>query len=558
MDIDIAALLEGSDVMLIFSVLGLGLLVGKLRLGSFELGSTPGVLLAAIVLGSWGFDLDAQTESMGFMLFIFCVGIDAGPNFFSNFVQDGARFVSIAVIIVLTAVAVANLAAHWLDLDAGLAAGMLAGALTSTPTLVGAQDAVAQQMSHLSEEQRQLIISQISVGYAMTYVVGLLGLLLVLRYLPVLMKFDPREEAQKIARARGLDSERRRNVRTPILRAYEILEDATNPVEGKTLRELGTFQRSGLIVERIKRDGELLEPDPELVMQLGDKVALVGFPSSHARGEINRAAEVYDPDLLEFRMDTVQVVVGNPELVGISLNELDLETKYGCLIDGVSRAQVELPLNRSLKLNRGDVLSVSGERNRLQRFANKIGCIEHESDISDLMTFSFFFLGGLFLAQLGLIVGELRITLGNAGGLLLAGILMGYFRARNPMFGYMPQGAINMLKDLGLNIFMVSVGLAAGADIVDVLQESGAAILLGGACHHAAATYRRLPLWHAGIENEPGIMLLGALTGAMTSTPALKVLNDMSGNSVPALGYAGTYTFANVFLTIGGASIIMM
>ena len=557
MDIDIAALLEGSDVMLIFCVLGLGLLVGKMRLGSFELGSTPGVLLAAIVLGSWGFDLYAQTESMGFMLFIFCVGIDAGPNFFSNFVQDGARFVSIAVIIVLTAVAVANLAAHWLDLDAGLAAGMLAGALTSTPTLVGAQDAVAQQMSHLSEEQRQLIISQISVGYAMTYVVGLLGLLLVLRYLPVLMKFDPREEAQKIARARGLDSERRRNVRTPILRAYEILEDATNPVEGKTLRELGTFQRSGLIVERIKRDGELLEPDPELVMQLGDKVALVGFPSSHARGEINRAAEVYDPDLLEFRMDTVQVVVGNPELVGISLNELDLETKYGCLIDGVSRAQVELPLNRSLKLNRGDVLSVSGERNRLQRFANKIGCIEHESDISDLMTFSFFFLGGLFLAQLGLIVGELRITLGNAGGLLLAGILMGYFRARNPMFGYMPQGAINMLKDLGLNIFMVSVGLAAGADIVHVLQESGAAILLGGACIMLLPLIVGYLYGTLVLKMNP-VLLLGALTGAMTSTPALKVLNDMSGNSVPALGYAGTYTFANVFLTIGGASIIMM
>ena len=91
MDIDVAALLEGSDVMLIFTALGLGLLVGKLRLGSFELGSTPGVLLAAMLLGSWGLDLNAQTESLGFMLFIFCVGIDAGPNFFSNFVQDGAQ-----------------------------------------------------------------------------------------------------------------------------------------------------------------------------------------------------------------------------------------------------------------------------------------------------------------------------------------------------------------------------------------------------------------------------------------------------------------------------------
>ena len=557
MDIDVAALLEGSDVMLIFTALGLGLLVGKLRLGSFELGSTPGVLLAAMLLGSWGLDLNAQTESLGFMLFIFCVGIDAGPNFFSNFVQDGARFISIAVIIVLTAVAVAKLAAYVLGLDSGLAAGMLAGALTSTPTLVGAQDAVIQKMSGLSEAERQFIIGQISVGYAMTYVVGLLGLMVILRYLPVLMKFDPREEALKVARARGLDSDRRRNVRTPILRAYEIPDDTPNGVVGKTLREIGSFQRSGLIVERIKREGELIEPEPGEVLQPGDKVALVGFPSSHARSAIDQATEVYDPDLLEFRLDTAQVVVGNPELVGTSLSELDLEIKYGCLIDGITRAQVELPLNRNLKLNRGDVLSVSGERNRLERFANKIGCIEHESDISDLMTFSFFFLGGLFLAQLAVIVGEMRITLGNAGGLLLAGILMGFFRARNPMFGYMPQGAINMLKDLGLNIFMVSVGLSAGADIIEVVKESGVAILLGGVCVMLLPLIAGYLYGTLVLKMNP-VLLLGALTGAMTSTPALKVLNDMSGNTVPALGYAGTYTFANVFLTIGGASIIMM
>ena len=104
MDIDIAALLEASDVMLLFTALGAGLLIGKLRFGSFQLGSTPGVLIAAILLGAWGFDMHAQTESMGFMLFIFCVGIDAGPNFFSNFLQDGVRFISIAVVVVLVAV----------------------------------------------------------------------------------------------------------------------------------------------------------------------------------------------------------------------------------------------------------------------------------------------------------------------------------------------------------------------------------------------------------------------------------------------------------------------
>ncbi|MGB1141522.1 MAG: TrkA C-terminal domain-containing protein [Halioglobus sp.] len=556
MDIDFAALLDASDVMLVFTALGFGLLLGKLRIGGFEMGSTPGVLLAALVLGSWGFDIDQQTESLGFMLFIFCVGIDAGPNFFSSFLQDGVRFICIAIVIVIAAVGVTTLVAHFLDLDNALAAGMLAGALTSTPTLVGAQDAVAQQMGHLDEEARNLMVSQISVGYAMTYVVGLLGILLALRYIPVMMRFDPQDEARKLARARGLDSERRRNVRTPILRAYEISTDRSESI-GKSLAEIGLFRRAGLIVERVKRDGELLEPDPDLVVQAGDKVALVGYPSSHSRSEIDRDAEVYDPDLLEFRMDTAQVVVGNPDIVGTSLNDLDLETKYGCLIDGIARAQVELPLNRGLKLNRGDVLSVSGERTRLRRFADKIGAIEHDSDVSDLMTFAFFFLGGLFIAQLGLILGDLRVTLGNAGGLLVAGILLGYFRARNPMFGYMPQGAINMIKDLGLNIFMVSVGLSAGADILDVLRESGLVVVLGGACIMLVPLVVGYLFGALVLKMNP-ILLLGALAGAMTSTPALQQLNQMSGNSVPALGYAGTYTFANVFLTLGGAAVIML
>ena len=557
MDIDLAALLQASDVMLLFAALGMGLLIGKIRLGGFQLGNTPGVLLAAIALGAWGFDLDAQTESLGFMLFIFCVGIEAGPNFFSNFLQDGARYISIAAIMVVTAVAVTNAVARLLDLDPGLAAGMLAGALTSTPTLVGAQDAVAQQMSQISEEQRSLMISQISVGYAMTYLVGLLGLLLILRYLPVVMRFDPREQAQKLARARGMDNERRRNVRTPILRAYEIGATSASPVVGQTLREIGTYQRAGLIIERIKRDTELLEPDPELVLREGDKVALVGYPSSHGKSEIDHASEVYDPDLLEFRMDAVHVVVANPDMIGTPLSELELENRYGCLIDGVTRAQVELPVDRSLRLDRGDVLQVSGERNRLRKFAKKIGSIEHESDISDLMTFSFFFVGGMLLGQFSLLFGELKVTLGNAGGLLLAGILMGFFRARNPMFGYIPQGAINVLKDLGLNIFMVSVGLAAGADILQALMDSGLTVLLGGACIMLVPLTVGYVYGSLVLKMNP-ILLLGALTGAMTSTPALKSLNEMSDSAVPALGYAGTYTFANVFLTLGGASIIML
>jgi putative transport protein len=370
------------------------------------------------------------------------------------------------------------------------------------------------------------------------------------------MRFDPKEQAQQLARERGMGRARRRNVRTPILRAYLIDDESENAV-GRSLREIGLYQNVGLIVERVKRGSELLEPSPDLVLEAGDKAALVGFPTAHARSEINRAKEVYDPDLLEFRMDTAQVVVFNPDMLGIPLGELDLETRYGCLVNGITRAQVELPVDRGLRLERGDVLEVSGEHGRLRKFARRIGAIEHESDISDLMTFSFFFLGGLLIGQFAVVFGDLRVTLGNAGGLLFAGILMGYFRARNPMFGYIPQGAINVLKDLGLNIFMVSVGLSAGADIVDALVQSGLEVIVGGACIMLTPLLVGY-LYGALVLKMNPVLLLGALTGAMTSTPALKALNDMTDSAVPAIGYAGTYTFANVFLTLGGASIIMI
>ena len=308
MDLDLVKLLQESDALLLFCVLAFGLLLGRIKLGGFEIGTTAGVLLVALVFGNWGFDFSVQTESLGFMLFIFCVGIEAGPNFFSTFAQDGIRYVAIAFVVAVTGVLVTYSIASVLELDPALSAGMLAGALTSTPTLVGAQDAVSQQAALLDAGQKSAMIGQISVGYAMTYVVGLVGLLITISYFPRLLGIQMPEEARRVAAARGLDNSRRRNVRTPILRAYVITEPVAEELIGRTLREIGLYERSGLLIERIKRDGKLFEPDSETQLEIGDRVALVGFPSSHARSQERIGEEVYDPDLLEFQMDSEQVV----------------------------------------------------------------------------------------------------------------------------------------------------------------------------------------------------------------------------------------------------------
>jgi putative transport protein len=554
MEINLIDLLQDNDALLLFTVLAFGLLLGRSRLGGFEVGTTAGVLLVALVFGNWGFDFAVQTESLGFMLFIFCVGIEAGPNFFSTFAQDGVRYVAIALVVALTGAAVTITLGFLLELEPALAAGMLAGALTSTPTLVGAQDAISQ---HPELQDRDAMISLISVGYAMTYVVGLVGLMLSLRYFPKLLAISVPEEARRMAASRGLGTMRRRNVRTPILRAYLVTAALAREIEGRTLREFGLYQEAGLLVERIKRDGKLIEPDSETVLQEGDRVALVGYPSSHARSGQDVADEVYDPDLLEFTMGTERVVLNKRDVVGKTLQDLDLEGQHGCFVDGVTRAQVELPLDRRLTLNRGDVLTVSGERNRLQRFADEIGFIDQRSDVSDLMSFSFFFVVGLVIAQFNVVLGQLSISLGNAGGLLAAGILMGYFRAKNPTFGHVPQGAINMLKDLGLNIFMVGVGLNAGGGIVEALMENGWVILLCACIIMLVPAITGYAFGSVVLKMNPAL-LLGAIAGAMTSTPGLKIVNDMANSSIPALGYAGTYTFSNVFLTLSGAAIVLL
>jgi len=557
MEINIANLLNHSDVMLIFTVLAFGLLLGRVRFGDIELGQTAGVLIVALLFGHWGFNLTVHTESLGFMLFIFCVGMEAGPNFFSSFMQDGVRYITLAAVVAVSGIAMTLGIAHLAELEPGISAGMLAGSLTSSPTLAGAQGAAERLVGELGKEGRDALVSQIGVGYALTYVIGLIGLILMIRALPRMLSLDLPELARDVAIERGMDTGRRRTVRTPIIRAYRVSSDIAERIGGRTLREIGIQEQNNLSVERVKRDGELFTPDSETVLVEGDEVALVGYPVSHARSDLDFSDEIYDADLLEFQIVSHPIVVARTNVIGRELSDLNLISEYGCFVSGVTRSQVPLPVENNLRLDRGDILEVSGERSSVERLAEALGFIEQASEKSDLMTFSSFFVFGLLLAQLSVLVGDLRITLGSAGGLLAAGIMLGHMRARNPIIGHVPQSAVNMLKDLGLNIFMVSVGLNAGDSIVDVLADSGLLIVGSGLAIMLVPLCMGYLVGHLVLRMNPAL-LLGAITGAMTSTPALNILNDISKSSIPALGYAGTYTFANVFLTLGGAAIISM
>ncbi len=557
MTIDFVTLLHQSDSLLLFVVLAFGLLLGKVRFGNFQIGNTIGVLFTALLFGQMGFEFTATTENVGFMLFIFCVGIEAGPHFFSVFLRDGIHYITLTLVILLTALFLTVGLAKFFNLGPGMAAGILAGSLTSTPALVGAQDALRSGLLNLPHQtDMQSVLDNMGIGYALTYLVGLVGLMLVVRYLPSLARLDLNTEAQKIARERGLSDNESRKTYLPIIRAYRVGPELAAWIGGRTLRETGIYPHPGCYVERIRRNGILASPDGDAVIQEGDEIALVGYPESHEKLDVNyrNGKEVFDRNLLDLQIVTEEIVVKNDAVVGRHLVELNL-TEKGCFLNRVVRSQIEMPFDRNIMLQKGDVLQISGEKQRVKLLANKIGFISIHSQTTDLVAFTTFFVLGLLIGSVSLVFGQLEFGLGNAVGLLLAGILMGYLRANHPTVGYVPPGALRLAKDLGLAVFMVSTGLKAGGGILDHLSQVGAVVLFSG------MLVTTLPvlvgyLFGVWVLKMNPALLLGAITGARTCAPAMDVVNEAANSSIPALGYAGTYAVANVMLTLAGSFII--
>ncbi|HAS7948450.1 TPA: transporter [Vibrio cholerae] len=557
MNIDVVLLLEQNPILLIFVVLAIGLSFGKIRFGSFQLGNSIGVLITSLIMGHLGFSFTPEALTIGFMLFIYCVGIEAGPNFFGIFFRDGKHYLILSLVVLITATWIAYFGGYYLNLDYGLAAGMMAGALTSTPVLVGAQDALNSGLAAVPRHMDlSLILDNVSVGYAMAYLIGLISMIMFAKLLPKLQKQNLSDSAQQIAQERGLGSQRK--VYLPIIRAYRVGPELINWIDGRNLRELGIYRQTGYYIERIRRHGILAHPDGDAILQEGDEIALVGFPDSHARLDpsFRNGKEVFDRNLLDLRISEEEIVVKSDSIAGKRLSDLNL-SEYGCFLNRVVRAQIEMPMDLDIVLAKGDVLQVSGEKSKVKGLADKIGFISVHSQMADLLAFCSFFILGILFGLVTMTFGQVSFSLGNAVGLLLSGITLGFLRANHPTFGYVPQGALNMVKDLGLAIFMVGIGLNAGSKMFQHLSEVGVQVI-GLAFLVSVVPVVFAYLVGAYILKMNRALLFGAIIGARTCAPAMDVVNEYAKSTIPALGYAGTYAIANILMTLTGTIFILL
>jgi len=552
-------LIAGNPVLMLFLVLAIGFMIGRIGFGSIQLGSVVGVLVGGLLLGHFGFEGDPSIQSLGFVLFIFSVGYQAGPRFVQAARKDGRRYLAIAVIVAVTGFAVAYGLAHGLDLIPGAAAGVLAGGLTSTPTLAAADVAVQSAtysvpLGATVDEIR----GNITAAYAITYIFGLVGLILIVRLLPVWLRIDLAEEAAK------LEQEDAAALPPPVFTASDVIVRAihvdTEELTGRPLREVFESTPVQFTVLKIRRDGELIEADPDTELMLGDAISVVGVltqAAQEALADMAVGTQIRDRELLQYQPESVRICVTSKDAAGLTLGELETPVRHGSFISRVERMGVSLDVAPSTRLERGDVMHVTGPHAGLDVLGERLGHVERDTEETDLRTISWAVVVGLLLGAWSINIAGVSIGLGGAGGLLIMGLLVGYLRSLFPVFGRLPAGARWLFTEFGLLIFMAGVGLRGGASLVETLLVSGPALLISGVAVTTVPLFVGYLYGRKVLGMNP-LMLFGAITGAMTSGGALSVINEQSRSSIAGISYTAAYAFANILLTIAGTLIVLL
>ncbi len=543
----LAGLFRGNPVFTFFVILGLGYLLGKLRVGPLSPGPVAGVLFAGLLFGHFGFSMTPAVQAVGFALFIFSVGYQAGPRFFDVLRTDGLRYLLLAATVAVAGILTAVTVAGFLKFEPGTGAGVLAGGLTSSPTLAAAQDAVRGGRVALPEGwSAEQVVGNVATGYAITYIFGLAGLIMIIKLLPGLLGIDLAAEAARLE----ADQDDGRRFGEVGYRAYAV----TNPgIPAMPIEELRA-RWDGFSWVRVRRGDEIHKARDLESLEMGDVVMAMGGVGFLTYLQV-LGDDVTDQYLAKEPVETAQVVVTHRNAIGKTLRELAIPWQYGVYVEKMRRMNYAVPRTVDARLLSGDVLTVVGPTGNIDALGEHVGFVERDRPETDLVTFALGIAAGALVGTFSISIAGASIGLGSAGGLLVAGIVVGFLRSVRPTFGRLPEPARWLLMELGLLIFMMGVGLRAGADIVDTFQRAGPKLILGGICVTVVPVLAGYLVGRRLLKFNPAL-LFGAITGAMTSGASLAIVTRSAGSDVPALGYTGTYAFANVLLTIAGGLMI--
>ena len=547
----------------VFLVVGIGYWIGAFKVKGFGLGPVTGSLLVGLLLGSIvAVPVSSTAKSLLFLLFLFAIGYSVGPKFFQAMKGDGLRWAALAVVQCVIGLAVAYVVARVLGFDPGYAGGLLSGALTESPAIGTATEAI--NALPLPEAERARLVSHVAVADAICYVFGAFGIILFCGNIgPKLLGLDLRKEAERVEKELGLD---RSNPgvfsawRPVEFRAYRLRPDS--PLAGRTVAEAEATAKAGRIfVERIRRNAGVLEASPDFVLKAGDVIAVSARRDVMVTivGNVD-PDEVEDRELLDMPAATYDVFVTSDAIAGKTVREIAESglSMRSVFLRSITRGGEPIPIAPLTKIERADIVRLVGPEHAIARVAKEIGETVLPSDVTDFVVMS---LGIVVGAMVGLLIviplGPLRIPLGTSVGTLLAGLVAGYLHSRRPLFGRIPDGAIELMKSLGLAAFVAMIGLGAGPHFLEALREAGLGLFFGGMIVTSVPLLVGLYFGRYVLKLDP-LLLLGGIAGAQTMAAGYAAVQERSGSSVAVLGYSATVAIGHILLTTWGTVIVRL
>ena len=531
-----------STLVLYSFVIAAGIFLGKLKIGGISLGVTF-VLFVGIVMGHFGYIVNPEVlkfvREFGLILFIFAIGIQVGPGFFSSFKKGGVLLNGLAVLLVVLNVAIVLIIFYIEEGNTSIAAlvGVMSGAVTNTPGL-----AAAQQTAGTTEA-----INTMAMGYAAAYPLGVLGIIGTMLILKAIFRINPDDEIKAI------ENEIESSQQKPLIISYEVTNKL---IDGKTLYELHQILDSDFVVSRLMgADGKVIIPTSKTVIHDGDKIYVVLSPTDAVRfsSVVGNQIEM-DWEEVQSYVVSRRIVVTQNKYNGRTLGSLRLHTAYSLNCTRVNRAGVDLLASPGLHLQVGDRLVVVGDPNDIERLSVRLGNSMKRLNQPNLITI---FVGILF----GIIVGSINVgfgmKLGLAGGPLVVAILLSKFGYKFKLVTYTSSSASLLMRELGICLFLASVGISSGAGFAEtVFNTTGMWWVIWG------FIITIVPLLVVGIIARGKfkinyLSIMGLLSGGCTDPPALAYANNSTGSDAPAVAYSTVYPLT-MFLRVVSAQALIL
>ncbi len=518
-----------NPTFVLFAILFLGMALGNFKVKGISLGSS-GVLFIAMIAGHFGLSVPQGISGFGTALFVYCVGLGVGNRFFAALSSQGTRLVLLTFCVVFSAWLTTLGLCQFFDVSPEIAAGIFAGSMTSTPALAAASEALNES-------------PLLNIGYGVAYPFGVIGVVLFVQLLPRLLKQDFGTSTAE----NNAESEKGKDPEKIIARVITV---NNSDLFGKSILEFENDSRMLCRITRKIEDGRMRPLQDGDQFENDSEILIVGSRANIRReslfyGHIDRSKQ----HPRSFGDECEELIVLNPKLCGLALNELKPLSQFGLVISRITRLGATFVPSGETSLVRNDVVRVVGPAEAIEKFRTTCGHRSTALNATDILSLT----GGI---SLGILLGNVQFSIGDsasfslgmAGGPLIVALILGHFGKIGPIVGYMPRPSRVFVMELALMLFLAGAGIAGGGQLVETLQQQGMSMLFIGAMvtfipmlvgYILARIYFKMKLPES----------LGGICGGMTSTPALGAITGKTDMQSPVIAYATAYPVALILMT---------